>query len=363
LSKNIEQQKIQRIELTNNQKRTLDILKNRRRVAISGGAGTGKTILAIEKAKRLAQEGFKTLLTCYNRQLADHLSLTCKNVDNLEVMGFHQLCDSHIRKFNAVNPDRDVLQEAEKTYPGKDKWDYQMPGALLFTAENPALQFEAVVCDEGQDFREEYWLPIEFLLKDSKTSPLYVFFDGNQNIYSRVQSFPIEDKNTFPLTDNCRNTTQIHRLAYKFYKGEWVDPPKNPGAEIRQIASTSLQNQAKKIAMEITNLIANENMSPGDISVLILYPRGKNNKSDLLISEPLPGSANWLVERFQGEDEVLIDTVSRYKGLESEIVFLWGIDDIDLFPESDLLYVGISRAKSVLYLVGSNESWANIHRM
>ena len=135
------------------------------------------------------------------------------------------------------------------------------------------------------------------------------------------------------------------------------------GAEIKQITPPSLQNQAKKIAMEITNLIANENVSPGDISVLILDPRGKKNKSDLLISEPLPDPYDWIVKHFQGNNQVLIDTVKRYKGLESEIVFLWGIDEIDLYPIEDLLYVGITRAKSILYLVGSNESCAKIHAM
>ena len=363
LSTSLELHKKERLKLTNDQMMILNLLKNKTRVAISGGAGTGKTIIAVEKAKRLAEQGLKTLLICYNRQLADHLNLSCKGVSNLQVMSFHYLCYSHSKEFNKANPDRDVLAEAKKTYPGQDEFDVQMPASLALTADNPAFQFDAIVCDEGQDFREEYWLPIEFLLKDSETSPLYVFFDENQNIYSRVKSFPIGKEDTYPLTDNCRNTTEIHNLAYKFYKGEWVNPPKNPGVEIKHVKDSSLQGQAKKIANKISNLIVTEKVSPKDISVLFLFSRGKKNKSDLLISEPLPVPYDWIVERFQGDNEVLIDTVSRYKGLESEIVFLWGIDDIDLYPVEDLLYVGITRAKSILYLVGSNESCAKIHAM
>ena len=94
-----------------------------------------------------------------------------------------------------------------------------------------------------------------------------------------------------------------------------------------------------------------------------MFSRDKEYKSSLLISEHLPDPYDWIVEGFQGNNEVLIDTVKRYKGLESEIVFLWGIDGIDLDPVEDLLYVGISRAKSIIYLVGSNKSCAKIHRM
>ena len=55
------------LRLTEDQFRVLDMLSRQRRVAVSGGAGTGKTMLALEKARRLAAEGLEVLLTCYNR--------------------------------------------------------------------------------------------------------------------------------------------------------------------------------------------------------------------------------------------------------------------------------------------------------
>lgn len=356
ISSNLEINKKERLRLTNDQMMILNILKNRDRVAIRGGAGTGKTVIALEKAKRLADEGLKTLLICYNRPLADHLNLSCKDNANLQVMNFHFLCDSHCKKFNLANPGRNVLEEAKRTYPGYNLFDVQMPAALALTADNPDLQFDAIVCDEGQDFREEFWLPIELLLKDIENSPFYVFFDENQNIYSIAESFPIENKDTYPLTGNCRNTTQIHNLAYKFYKGDWIDPPKNPGSEIKYINESNFHYQAKKIANEISNLISVHKVKPEDISVLILNSSEISRNATELKSETLPDSAEWILKGFQGKNNVLIDTVRRFKGLESEIVFLWGIDDIYLNPSEDLLYVGISRAKSILYLVGSNAS-------
>ena len=321
ISSNLELNKKERLRLTNDQMMILNILKNRDRVAIRGGAGTGKTVIALEKAKRLADEGLKTLLICYNRPLADHLNLSCKDDANLQVMSFHFLCDSHCKKFNLANPGRNVLEEAKRTYPGHNLFDVQMPAALALTADNPDLQFDAIVCDEGQDFREEFWLPIELLLKDIENSPFYVFFEENQNIYSIAESFPIENKDTYLLTGNCRNTTEIHNLAYKFYKGDWVDPPKNPGSEIKHINESNLQYQAKKIANEISNLISVHKVKPEDISVLILNSSEITKNANELKSETLPDSAEWILKGFQGKNNVLIDTVKRFKGLESEIVF------------------------------------------
>ena len=61
------------LRLTEQQFAVLDRLRRQRRVSISGGAGTGKTVLALEKARRLAREGSGVLLTCFNRPLADNL--------------------------------------------------------------------------------------------------------------------------------------------------------------------------------------------------------------------------------------------------------------------------------------------------
>jgi superfamily I DNA and RNA helicase len=57
---------------------------------------------------------------------------------------------------------------------------------------------------------------------------------------------------------------------------------------------------------------------------------------------------------------VLIDTVQRFKGLEAPIVILWGLDAINLTRSQELLYVGMSRAKSLLVVVGTPATCAAI---
>ena len=351
-------QEARRLVLTADQMRVLDFLRSHRRVAVSGGAGTGKTVLAVEKARRLASEGFKTLLTCYNRPLADHLSSMCVGTSNLDVMSFHQLCHQQVDKANRSSG-RNLVAEAKVTYPGKDLYDVQWPNALAYSLEVLPDRYDAIVCDEGQDFREEYWVPLELLLSDYDRAPLYVFYDDNQNIYARVGTFPIQEE-PFTLTTNCRNTAPIHIAAYKRYKGVPVSPPDIEGEDVQFEASSGRDAQAAKISAKIVDLIARQSVAAGDITILIADGLRKADYYAALKRLPLPRPASWLEEGVRNSNRVLIDTIQRFKGLESPIVFLWGLDTIDLARSEELLYVGISRAKSVLIVSGTAATCASI---
>lgn len=358
VSSQLAEQEARRLVLTKDQIRVLDFLRSHRRVAVSGGAGTGKTVLALEKARRLAAEGFKTLLTCYNRQLADYLSTICGATPNLDVMSFHQLCHRQVERANRASG-RDLVAEAKFTYPGKDMYEVQLPNALGYSLEVLPDRYDAIVCDEGQDFREEFWVPLELLLMDYETSPLYVFYDDNQNIYARAGTFPIRDE-PFSLTTNCRNTAPIHVAAYRHYKGVPVSPPDIQGEELHFEESANRDPQATKINALIVDLVAKQGVSPGDITVLIADAQHKAEYYAALRRLPLPRPASWLEEGVRSSNTVLIDTIQRFKGLESPIVILWGLDTIDLSRNQELLYVGMSRAKSLLVIIGKPETCAKI---
>lgn len=81
----------QLLKLTEEQFGALDLMKFNERMLCQGAAGTGKTMLAIELARREARSGRKTLLLCYNRLLGTWLAGQTKGEPNLAAGSFHQI--------------------------------------------------------------------------------------------------------------------------------------------------------------------------------------------------------------------------------------------------------------------------------
>jgi hypothetical protein len=343
------------IRLTNQQAQILAVLGGRRRAAICGGAGTGKTLLAVEKAKRLASEGFRTLFACYNRPLAEHLGSICETTAGLEVWSFHGLCQHRCELAKARG--LDLLADAATAHPSGDRFDVLLPLALAYSVDAFPDRYDAVVVDEGQDFREEYWLPIELLLKDEQQSPLYIFYDQNQALYTQASSFPIKE-GPFLLTVNCRNTKAIHAVSYQFFHGETTSPPEIDGLPVATETAKTLTAQAYAVQKIVNRLVLHELVPPGEIAILVADPPNKATYYGTLCDLPLPAGLAWSLEDHYAERCVLVETVGRFKGLERAVVILWVDERGAAHDCKEILYVGTSRAKSVLYIIGSVEGCA-----
>ena len=348
----LEEEEQERISLTQEQGRLLTGLGRRQRAVISGGAGTGKTLLAAEKARQFASEGLETLLLCYNRPLADHLRLCLKDVSEVSVMSFHQLCVWFTGRANDTSG-RDLLAEAQSTNPDLGKFDVHLPHALALATECLTDRYDAIVVDEAQDFGEEYWLPVELLLHDESNGPLFLFYDHNQAVYKRVSSFPIKDE-PFILTRNCRNTLHIHEAAYRYYEGEQTFPPTIVGEEILVLTAASLETQAKRLHAHLVGLIDREKVQPSDIAVLVPSVSHKEYYR-ALENRPLPNGHSWAIEQFGLHGGVCVETVHRFKGLEASVVYLWGVDSFSPEKDAKTLYTTFSRAKARLIIVGNQE--------
>ena len=154
-----------RLRLDEEQARQLDAIQDNPRLLITGGAGTGKTMLAREGALRAAEAGSRVLLLCYTDALAyglaaelDHSNITVAPVQRF-ALGLLQDCGN---KFPAN--------------PGPDFW----AEVSLRAASDapPAEPWDTVVIDEGQDFSEGDWLLVEECLAQSGS--LWVFTDNDQ---------------------------------------------------------------------------------------------------------------------------------------------------------------------------------------
>ena len=182
--------------------------------------------------------------------------------------------------------------------------------------------------------------------------------DPNQALYKRHANLPVQEE-PFLLTANCRNTKFIHDAAYSFYRGEAVEPPEIAGRPIESLCSDSTDIQAGEIEARCRHLILKEGISPQNIVVLVAG-RPKKDFYDVLGRKRLPSGIQWSFEGPSRLDSIFVDTVARFKGLEAQVVFLWLTDELDELVERETLYVGTSRAKSHLFLVGTNRACAKV---
>jgi hypothetical protein len=325
------------IELTQQQMNVLDFLAYHRRASIQGCAGSGKTMLAVEKARRLAAQGFDVLLTCFNVALAEHLSTAMP--ENVTVMNFHRLCEYLIEEAQI----RAIPPQDERIY-----YNQFLPEQLLYAIEELGPLFDAIIVDEGQDFVDEWWFGLSSLLREEENGIFYIFFDDNQNLYRGADRLPgLIAQAPFPLSENCRNTASIHQLVAHFHpQGSKIRCRSPLGRAAEWVAYDSPQAMLRNIRQMLHRLINEEGIDPSDL--VILTPRAEKRSA---LTEGL-ALGNFTLTRRQPRrpTEVPVRTVHSFKGLERRVVLLAEIDS-SVYPGVEMvLYVGCSRARTHLLI-------------
>lgn len=321
------------------QKMFFENIYERQRIALSGGAGTGKTLLASSAAIDLANEGNKVLLLCFNRMLYLALKSTCVH-ENLDVSTFHTLAYNIVKK---ADPDWYDNQDISDS----NFYEYEFPNKFFETIQSQNLQhsYDVLVIDEAQDFNE-FWLETVFSLVKNN-GKIILLFDDNQNIFNRKFKIPEED--TFLKTHlkyNFRNTKKIGEYVSE-KTGINIYPKKTPtGIEVIEYNYLSLDDLTASIIQELSRLINTENLSCNDITILIEGSVNEHpfNEIDYLGQWKLEA---WDVDKHREPNKLYFTSISRFKGLESQIVILI-IDNNKDFWGDKRFYTQCTRAKSLL---------------
>lgn len=360
------------VTLSHEQFALLDVLRHQRRALILGVAGSGKTLLAAEHARRLARQGMRVLLTCFNRPLADHLASTVGRDGGVDVFTFHGLAET-VAKEARIMP--------EPRYDDPRWWDIDLPDLLDQAAKKLNRRYDAIIVDEAQDIDAVWWLPLLDLLEDRANGILYVFGDANQDLYhtdpAEIGVVIPDALPVFPLNENRRSTRSIHDFAQRFAT---ADPavgrsvalgPAGRRVEILSYPTVTRDDSVaghrgsaparacRESLRDVVEKLVKGGLSTRDI--VVLTPRSRKSSwllggpSDVrlglyrLVPEALPDNA---VAPAPGPLEVRVATIHRFKGLESPVVILAEIDGRvapDALP--GLIYVGATRARSHLVVI------------
>ncbi|CCG04351.1 nuclease-related domain-containing DEAD/DEAH box helicase [Blastococcus saxobsidens] len=320
--------------LTRDQAKVLDLLASFPRVEIRGGAGSGKTWLAVEKARRLAADGQRVAIMCYSRGLAEFLKRRVETLPKRQRPGY-------VGTFHNLGIGWGVA-------PGSDDdsryWEEFLPAAMVsLAAELPeGERFDAIVIDEGQDFAQSWWDAVLAALRDPDAGSLYVFSDEGQRIFAR-QGRPTVDLMPIPLNENLRNTKQIAG-TFSSLAPEQMRIRGSSGVPVRFIQCSS--EDAVEAADDVADALLGDGWPPESVALLTTHQRHPVQRERQEDGQ----DAYW--ETFWQDDEVFYGHVLGFKGLERPAVVLAVNGFRDEARAKEMLYVALSRARDLLVVCG-----------
>lgn len=311
--------------LLDEQKKLLNYLVEQKSAVINGAAGTGKTMIAVEKATRHASQGDRVLFLCFNAFLREHLDekYANENIDYMTIDGFAcKICKT---------------QKADYKLASDKVIDMYLSGSF---------PYRHVIVDEGQDFGKEEIEESDFLQaihdtvveNDEVDGTFYVFYDRLQLIQSSSIPKYISDADCkLTLYKNCRNTENIALTSLKpitertpkLYQGAVKGVP-------AMIHFCKESDQVRKRVSEIIEDLKNDGIT--DVVILTC------NTEDGSVLKPEIKDGKFRKKKFT--------TCRKFKGLEADAIILVDIDDTT-FEEDNVqrYYVGTSRAMVRLEMV------------
>lgn len=335
------------VRLTAQQSDYLSRLEENPRILIRGGAGTGKTMLAVEEASREARSGARVLFLCFNRLLA--ASLNRESHVGVTISTLHSLMAGLINEAGLGRelPDADESDLYEVFFP---VLSLQALGSL---GCQPPYDF--LVVDEGQDILLPNYLDVldALLLGGLEGGRWRIFYDPNQNIFDGVGTLAMEtvlsvNPTQFSLTVNCRNTEQVATATAMLSGCSLVKAPAQ-GPAIEMLWYRDLNEEKRVVSNHVRRLLS-QGVRPSDIVVLSSKTLKNSCLSDGWGGKV--GAALRDVADGHPDDQGAIgfSTIAAFKGLEAEaIVLLDAVNEI--VSSRHLTYVGASRAKTLLAIV------------
>lgn len=344
------------IELTAEQARALEGLSESAQVIVSGGAGTGKTLLAAEEAVRLNDAGARVLLTCFNKGLSQHLAAAPRlSRPGLDVCHLDGLTADLIEEGGTGS-------EIPPDVSDDELFELHRPLAAIKAIDSLGRTgcYDAVLVDEGQDLITQNRLDvIDALLAEGVGAGRWrVFWDPGQDLFHADLEADLgllsemgAEPSRYKLTVNCRNTVPIADRVEVLSDVRMGETAFAEGPEPVDAVWDGAKTHRKEFRRTLQRLLE-QGMPVGSIKVLspVRFERS-------VASEDLGIGVEVLDEPGRQPDPeaegLSFATIQSFKGLEADAVILVDVDDLTSSRMRSLLYVGASRAKSYLAVLRS----------
>ncbi|MEK6259921.1 MAG: AAA family ATPase [Planctomycetota bacterium] len=341
--------RVEVLRYTEEQFVALDSMSENARVLFTGPAGTGKTVLAVEAARRAADTGKNVLLLCYNRLLGRWLSQQPIH-KSVTVRTFHQ----YLLGVAGISPPTDVADSF---------WRTQLPEKTLLRlldGHSDLARFDTIIVDEFQDLAEPAFLDVLDLVVQGGLNGGRCLMFGDferQMLYSQNRIETDEMLRTrlgafarCSLRVNCRNTPRIATLSHLLGKlapnySRVLRPDDRVEPLISYYATPSQQRN------ELTSVLERlQRESFANEDIVVLSPKsGSRSAAGSLNEKPWSERLTPIDESQPGR--VPFTTIQSFKGLESPAIVVTDIEHLDSELFSSLFYVATTRALERLCII------------
>lgn len=329
------------IKMTDEQFRCMDDIEINERTVVLGGAGTGKTLLALEDARRANDMGKKVAVFCYNKNLAKRIRQSLPFA--IDVYSFHAFM-TKICGTSAAEAGSDL----DSYY-----FENTLPLLTLSALAEHSVQYSKIIIDEFQDLCiDNYLKVINAILEGELFDGCFTFYGdfAKQAIYSPKTSLEILGNYTYfakkKLSVNCRNTKNIGNEIVNVTGYEDTRYLFSVAGEPVEYYSWKDLDEEKEALKKVLKTLKTKGISSKDI--MLLSPR-KRPDSVVFALDP----SKFVIGDIDDDPksyQALFSTAQAFKGLESKVVIVTDIED---YSDTKLMYVALSRARSKMYVLES----------
>ena len=340
----------------------LDTMEENRRVLFTGPAGTGKTVLALEAARRASNSGKRVLWLCFNRLLGSWVSQQpVAQCGSVTASTLHQYLLGVAGMKLPPDPDGSF-------------WKTDLPEAALsklLGGHADTSNFDVIVADEIQELLVPPYLDVmDLVLQGGLADGRWLMFGDfeRQMLYGQERG-QIDDLMRARLGSfancslrvNCRNTPRVATLSHLLGKlmpnySRVLRPDDRIEPVISYYATPS---QQRKELVSILERLHKDSFSGDDI--VIISPKAGPRCAAAGITDKV-WSAQVAPFEQAASGQMRYTTIQSFKGLDSPAIVVTDIEHLAGDHFSSLFYVATTRALERLYIIVHETAKADIIR-
>jgi hypothetical protein len=334
--------------LREQQKPVLQLAACNDRLIVSGGAGTGKTLIAMEVARRAAEDGRRVALVCFNQLVGEWM---CQQMEKLAPT------PPNLVKGRAIRVMADLTGITIPRDANRQFWETKLPQQLEERITDPDLSsvaaFDYLVIDEAQDLlaRPRLWACLsQFLIGGSARGSFAIFGDFENQVLAERQAMlqSLSELDSFarvpryPLAENCRNyriigdtAVSLSGLGQSVYSGY-----RRNGGSLKNYDIVFYDNdraQLDKVVHWIKDF-KEQGYKPSEITVLS-FRSDEHSAAERLRNEGFKIQPAWASGSLSA-----YASVHAFKGMENKAIILTDVAPTDQEFERNLFYTGMTRA-------------------